>query len=64
MANIFIKPEELDNDRLLYWAKHHAQRYIQVQKLLNTVEAQHQAFLVEVMDRGLLEELMESLTDG
>lgn len=59
--NEFINPEELDDERLLYWAKHHAKRYRQVHSILNKVQQTHEAFLTEVMKRDLLDKFMRNM---
>lgn len=59
----FIDPKEMDNDDLLYWATLQAKRYIQAQERLTEAQSLHESFLAEIIDREMLNDLMENL-DG
>lgn len=56
-------PEELSNEDLLYWATLNAKRYTQAQRRLTEAQTLHEKFLAEVIDRDMLQDLMENL-DG
>ena len=64
MSNEFIRPEELDDDRLLYWGRHHAKRFKQLHYLAEKAQQTHESFLAEIMKRDLLKEFMENLRNG
>lgn len=58
MDNMFIKPDELDDDRLLYWARHFGNRFLTLQKMLTRAQGHYEAYLAEVKERGLMDEYM------
>lgn len=54
----FIKPSELSDDRLMYWADHYARMYARAQKALEFAQAHYEEFLAEVQERGLMDRYM------
>lgn len=64
MTNEIVDPTSLRDDELIYWATHHAKRFKQTQRTLNRLQAIHELFLAEVTERGLTNELVESVNNG